>query len=167
MEVASPQPRSLEEPNSLLAPLVSSPAAQGSCPTARATELPASPAPAEEILLPKQRVWGPSPSHSATRHRGKLCPLLAGNSECPTGQRGTSSTQSAARAGQSPANGFPPGASLVIQTCEMGTDGVETMSAESQLLPQADTGPVPGLLEAFCGQHIRDLCGLKPTGTFW
>lgn len=145
--MASPRPRSLEEPNSLLAPLVSSPAAQGPCPTARATELPASPAPAEEILLPKQRVWGPSPicsqvlpgSHSTTRRRGKLCPLLAGNSECPTGQPGTSSTQSAARAGQSPANRFPPGASLVTQTREMGTDGVETMSAESQLLPQAET----------------------------
>ena len=30
-----------------------------------------------------------------------------------------------------------------------------------------DTKPVPGLLEAFCGQHIRDPRGLKPTGAFW
>ena len=116
--------------------------------------MPASPAPAEEILLPKQRVSGPSPicsqvlpgSHSTTRRRVKLWPLLVGNSECPTGPRGTSSTQSEAQAGQSPAHGFPSGASLVTQTRETGTGGVETMSTELQLLPQAET---PGQSRGF------------------
>ena len=121
MEVACPGPRSWPpgEAKTPLAPPVSFPAA-------RATELPASPAPAGKVLLPKPQVWRPPhifsrvlpSSHRATRGRVKVSALLVGNGEhlalpaCATRHKlhQVRGCWPRLRAGQSLANTFPSGA---------------------------------------------------------
>ena len=79
----------LEEPKSLWPLLCPSLQLGAPGPAARATELPASPAPTGKVLLPKTAGLGPlthlQPGlvelQRAMRGRGKLSPLLIGNSK--------------------------------------------------------------------------------------